>query len=317
MSVNFEPYEEYMVLDILDWALNEDYVWPDYFDRVYLCNHCKSMHVSMRETCPSCQSSQLKPEDLVHHFSCGYIGPISDFKNKIDGTLSCPKCSKNLRHIGVDYDKPSLINQCLDCNEVFQDYKVKARCLNCKNDVEVQYLLAKDLNVFKLTKKGRNAALTGISESEIELEKSVLNTVNFNTFATMMHYERQRMKSNPLIKACIAVIILDNVHEIYKNIGKNNERALLVDIAQILRDNISPADIITFQNNTTIVMNINDEDLAVAQLMTEKAIQKLESLVANNFDNFNIKTKYKVFGLRIDKAFELQFKEATKHLADQ
>jgi hypothetical protein len=64
-------------------------------------------------------------------------------------------------------------------------------------------------------------------------------------------------------------------------------------------------------------MNINDEDLAVAQLMTEKAIQKLESLVANNFDNFNIKTKYKVFGLRIDKAFELQFKEATKHLADQ
>ncbi|MCE3227097.1 MAG: hypothetical protein K0S32_1648 [Bacteroidetes bacterium] len=317
VSVNFEPYEEYMVLDILDWALNEDYIWPDYFDRVYLCNQCKSMHVSMRETCPSCQSSQLKPEDLVHHFSCGYIGPISDFKNKIDGTLSCPKCSKNLRHIGVDYDKPSLINQCLDCNEVFQDYKVKARCLNCKNDVEVQYLLAKDLNVFKLTKKGRNAAITGISESEIELEKSVLNTVNFNTFNTMMHYERQRMKSNPLLKACIAVIILDNVHEIYKNVGKNNERMLLVDIAQILRDNISPADIISFQNNTTVVMNINDEDLAVAQLMTERAIQKLENIIANNFDNFILKTKYKVIGLRIDKSFESQFKEVTKQLADQ
>lgn len=317
VSVNFEPFEEYMVLDILDWALNEDYIWPDYFDRVYLCNQCKSSHLSMRETCPSCQSSQLKPEDLVHHFSCGYIGPISDFKNKIDGTLACPKCSKNLRHIGVDYDKPSLINQCLNCNEIFQDYKVKARCLNCKNDVEVQYLLPKDLNVFKLTKKGRNAAISGIAEADFELEKSVLNTVNFGTFSTLLHYERQRMKTNPLMKSCVAVMILDNIHEIYKNIGKNNERALLIDIAQILRDNITPADIISFQNNTTVCININDEDLGTSKEIVEKAMVKLKELLANNFNNFDLKIKHDVVTLRIDKQFPVQFKEITKALADQ
>jgi len=317
VSVNFETYEEFMVLDILDWALKEDYIWPDYFDRIYLCNQCKSSHVSMRETCPSCQSSQLKPEDLVHHFSCGYIGPISDFKNRIDGTLSCPKCSKNLRHIGVDYDKPSLINQCLSCNEIFQDYKVKARCLHCKNDVEVQYLLAKDINVFKLTKKGRNAAIAGISEDDIELENSVLNTVNFKTFCTIIHYERQRMKANPLLKSCFAVILLENIHEIFKNIGKNNEKALLVDIAQILRDNITPADIISFQNNTTICININDADMNTAEEAVVKGLQKLKVLVANNFNNFELKTKFRVESLRIDKQFEPQFREITKQLAEQ
>ncbi|MBA3665954.1 MAG: hypothetical protein H0W61_17385 [Bacteroidetes bacterium] len=317
VSVNFEPFEEFMVLDILDWALTQDYIWPDYFDRIYLCNQCKSAHVSMRETCPTCQSSQLKPEDLVHHFSCGYIGPISDFKNKIDGTLSCPKCSKNLRHIGVDYDKPSLINQCLDCNEVFQDYKVKARCLHCKNDVEVQYLLAKDINVYKLTKKGRNAAIAGISEGDVELENSVLNTVNFKTFSTILHYERQRMKTNPVLKSCFAVIILDNIHEIYKNVGKNNEKALLVDIAQIMRDNITPADIISFQNNTTICININDEEYAMAEQVINKAVQKLKDLVSNNFENFELKAKYKVEGVKIDKQFETQFREITKLLAEQ
>ncbi|MCW3076011.1 MAG: hypothetical protein JWO32_620 [Bacteroidetes bacterium] len=317
VSVNFEPFEEFMVLDILDWALSQDYIWPDYFDRIYLCNQCKSAHVSMRETCPSCQSSQLKPEDLVHHFSCGYIGPISDFKNKIDGTLSCPKCSKNLRHIGVDYDKPSLINQCLDCNEIFQDYKVKARCLHCKNDIEVQYLLAKDINLYKLTKKGRNAAIAGISEGDIELENSVLNTVNFKTFATILHYERQRMKTNPALKSCFAVIILDNIHEIYKNIGKNNERALLVDIAQIMRDNITPADIISFQNNTTICINVNDEELVIAEQVIVRAINKLKDLVANNFNNFDLKAKHRIESVRIDKQFETQFKEITKQLAQQ
>lgn len=317
ISVNFEPFEEYMVLDILDWALREDYVWPDYFDRIYLCNQCKSAHVSMRETCPSCQSSQLKPEDLIHHFSCGYIGPISDFKNKIDGTLTCPKCSKNLRHIGVDYDKPSLINQCLDCNEVFQDYNVKARCLHCKNDVEVQYLLAKDVNVFKLTKKGRNAALVGISDGDIELENSVLNTVNFKTFSTILHYERQRMKTNPSLKSCFAVIILDNIHEIYKNVGKNNEKELLVDIAQILRDNITPADIIAYQNNTTIVVNINDEEFAVAEDVILRALKKLKDLIANNFNNFELKTKHTIEAVKIDKQFETQFREITKQLSEQ
>lgn len=316
VSVNFEPFEEYMALDILEWALQQDYIWPDYYDRIYLCNQCKSAHVSMRETCPSCQSSQLKPEDLVHHFSCGYIGPISDFKNKIDGTLSCPKCSKNLRHIGVDYDKPSLINQCLDCNEIFQDYKVKARCLHCKNDVEVQYLLAKDLNTYKLTKKGRNAAIAGILDGDIELENSVLNTVNFKTFTTIVHYERQRMKTNPALKSCFAVIMLDNIHEIYRNIGKNNEKALLVDIAQILRDNITPADIISFQTNTTFCININDEDITVSKQVIERALQKLRELVANNFGGFELKTKYRVESIRIDKQFESQFKEITKELAD-
>lgn len=317
VSINFESFEEFMVLDILDWAMKEDYIWPDYYDRIYLCNQCKSSHVSLRETCPSCQSSQLKPEDLVHHFSCGYIGPISDFKNKFDGTLACPKCSKNLRHIGVDYDKPSLINQCLDCNEIFQDYNVKARCLHCKNDVEVQYLLAKDVNIFKLTKKGRNAAIAGISDGDIELENSVLNTVNFKTFSTILHYERQRMKTNPLLKSCFAVIIFDNIHEIYKNVGKNNEKALLVDIAQILRDNITPADIISFQNNTTICININDEDYAIAEQVIVKALGKLKDLISNNFNGFDLKTKHKVEGLRIDKQFESQFREITKQLSEQ
>jgi hypothetical protein len=173
LSINFEPFEESKVLEILDWAQKENLIWPDFIDRVYLCNSCGTGHLSYREICPSCDSANMRSEDLIHHFPCGNIGPISDFKNKVDSVLNCPKCNKALRHIGVDYDKPSIINHCLTCNEAFQDYIVKARCFQCGSDSEVQYLVSKNINLYKLTKKGRNAATSGIVTSEYGGEEDV------------------------------------------------------------------------------------------------------------------------------------------------
>ena len=42
VSVNFEAHEETKVLDLFDWAQKENLVWPDFYDRVYLCNGCGS-----------------------------------------------------------------------------------------------------------------------------------------------------------------------------------------------------------------------------------------------------------------------------------
>ena len=47
-----------------------------------ILHNCKNGHLSFREVCPSCDSANMISEDLIHHFPCGYIGAISDFKNK-------------------------------------------------------------------------------------------------------------------------------------------------------------------------------------------------------------------------------------------
>lgn len=112
LSINFTNTEEPQVLEILEWADREGLIWPDFYERVYLCNNCNSGALSYREVCPHCNSANSKSEDLVHHFPCAYIGPISDFQNTIDNSLNCPKCNKTLRHIGIDYDKPSVIHHC-------------------------------------------------------------------------------------------------------------------------------------------------------------------------------------------------------------
>jgi hypothetical protein len=316
VSVNFEPFEEYKVLDVLTWAETENLIWPDFVDRAYFCNNCKAGHLSFREVCPTCDSSNMKSQDLVHHFPCGYIGPISDFKNTIDSTMNCPKCSKNLRHIGVDYDKPSLINHCQNCNEVFQDYVVKAKCVHCSHDGDVQYLLSKDINSYKLTKKGRYAATSGIIGRMTDQEDEIFGSVNLKTFNTMMHYETERMKYNTTLRANIIGLQLENIFDLTRKMGKVKEKAFLTEMVQVIRENIRSTDFINITNPSMIFICVLDTEVNTTNVYLQKMTAQLRELVNNNFDGFDLHTEYKVEALRRDITFENQMKQISKLLAD-
>ncbi len=316
VSVNFDSFEEFRVLEILTWAESENLIWPDFVDRAYFCNSCKAGHLSFREVCPTCDSSNMKSQDLVHHFPCGYIGPISDFRNTIDTNMSCPKCSKNLRHIGVDYDKPSLINHCQNCDEVFQDYLVKAKCVHCKHDGDVQYLLSKNINSYKLTKKGRFAATSGIMGQMSEKEDEIFGSVNSNTFHTMMHYENERMKSNASLKANIAALHLENIFDLTRKLGKIKEKVFLTEMVHIIRENIRTTDFINVTNPSMIFICILDTELATANYYLTKMSDKLKELVNNNFDKFDLHTEFKVEPLQREISFEKQMKELIKFLVE-
>jgi hypothetical protein len=127
LGISFDDNEEPQVLDALDWAEKEGLVWPDFQERIYVCSSCSGGFLSFREVCPHCKSSNIDGEDLVHHFPCAYIGPVSDFQMEDSSVLNCPKCNKDLHHIGVDYDKPVVINHCNNCDSIFQDIYVKAK----------------------------------------------------------------------------------------------------------------------------------------------------------------------------------------------
>lgn len=317
VSVNFETHEETKVLDLFDWAQKENLVWPDFYDRVYLCNGCGSGHLSYREICPSCDSANMKSEDLIHHFPCGFIGPISDFKNQIDSVLNCPKCSKSLRHIGVDYDKPSIINHCQNCNEVFQDYLVKARCVNCGVDADVQYLVSKNINVYKLTKKGRSASSSGIFTSEYIGAEEVFGSVNNRTFNTMMHYEQERIKNNTSLSTNIALLHIENIFDLLRKLGKSKEKVFIAELVQLIRENITPADFINISNPSLIVICINDTTAAKAQTAMMKVYDKIEEMVFNNFNKFQLEMHYKVVPLSTTVPFEKQLLDLTKSLTEQ
>lgn len=317
LSVNFDAFEEAKVIEILEWAEKEHLIWPDFQDRVYLCSNCKGGHLSFREICPNCDSANMRSEDLVHHFPCGYIGAISDFKNNIDTVLNCPKCSKNLRHIGVDYDKPSVINHCQNCNEVFQDYLVKAKCIQCKTDTDVQFLISKDINLYKLTKKGRNSAVGGIYTSDYELNHEIAGTLDFKTFSTMMHYEQERTKANATLSSNLVVFYFENIFDLYKIVSKSKEKSLLAEFVTIIRTNITPADFICINNPSIISICINDVALENANIMVLKITDMIEELVRDNFEKFEISVVSQAALLSKSQSFDKQIQAIIKELVEK
>ena len=97
----------------------------------------------------------------------------------------------------MDYDKPSVLYHCNNCDTKFQDLYVKAKCLSCKNDVEVQYLQSRDINTYKLTNKGRHAITQGFENlSNAISEVNHDNWLSEETFMSLIHLDVKRSKQD-------------------------------------------------------------------------------------------------------------------------
>lgn len=311
-SVNFSPNDEHQVLDIMDIAVKEGMFTQEFDQRTYLCSNCSSGYLSYREVCPRCGSSNSDTEDLIHHFACGYVGPIGDFTNEIDDELNCPKCNKTLRHIGVDYDKPSVLHTCYECNHRYQDFHVKAKCLQCAVDNSVEKLVPRTINSYTLTKKGESVALNGYISTTKDFDE-IIGTVKVDVFKIMVRYEVERLRQTEY-RSNIAYLHLRNAGELYSRIGSASQKKLLTDLIGILRSNLRSSDFITFYNSSTLLVSLNDIPHRVAVKIMNEVKVIVERLLRSSFKDVDIDIKVKVNELVIKLSHELQIQQLTKDL---
>ena len=127
----------------------------EFIERIHVCPHCKGSHLYYMEACPKCDSSLLNEEPILHHFRCANISPESSYA--YDGELRCPKCHQMLRHIGVDYDRPSNVYTCKECNHTFLHTRMKVHCSSCNKILRPSELLAQDIYSYEFTTEGLQA----------------------------------------------------------------------------------------------------------------------------------------------------------------
>jgi GGDEF domain-containing protein len=304
LSLHFSENDENQVFKILEIIEKENLVSSTFFQRIYTCTSCNGGILNYREVCPKCQSSNSQEEDLVHHFPCAYVGPIKDFKNKLDDDLNCPKCNKHLKHIGVDYDKPSILYTCNACSHKYQDFNVKAKCLVCLQDNEVETLAAKAINTYEITKKGEDVALNGYLSTSVDLDE-MKGTVSFSIFKVMLNYELERLKQNNT-NSNIAYIKIANAGEIYSRIGSDRQKALIAEFIQLLRTNLRSSDFITFYNSSTLIMSLNEIPEKVAKNILLDIKELVVKLMTQNFKHFETNIVTNVFPLNTEISHELQ-----------
>lgn len=304
LSVNFNGNDEHKLLDIMKIAEAEGLFTSEFFQRVYLCSNCSSGYLNYREVCPKCDSSNSDAEDLIHHFSCAYIGKLSDFQNAIDDELNCPKCNKTLRHIGVDYDKPALLHTCNSCSHQYQDFNVKAKCLKCDAENDVDKLVPKTIKEYQLTSKGRSAAIHGFIGTSKDLD-AIPGTVKFDVFKIMLDFEIERLRQNDYTSN-IAYINIKNSGEIYSRIGMDRQKLLIKDLIAILRKNIRSSDFITFYDSSTLLISFNDIPTKIATNILNDIKELTVKLLNRTFKKVEIEIDTKVIRLDTDLEQDVQ-----------
>lgn len=153
---NVKPGKEVTFLEELEEA---QLLTSKLIDKVNICPFCDHTQINFREICPHCRSLNISEETTIHHFRCAYIGRESEFRQGLN--LTCPKCSRELRHIGVDYDKPSEVLWCNDCRQNFPEPLLSCYCLACAKTFPPENTLVKRINEYKLSQDGIRAAEEG------------------------------------------------------------------------------------------------------------------------------------------------------------
>lgn len=137
----------------------KEYFRVDSFvNKIHLCPECLRSHLLYIECCPQCGSSSIRSEEVIHHFRCANISPEHTYN--FGGQLRCPKCHQLLRHIGVDYDRPSTVYTCDTCENNFLQPHMKALCTSCHKELDVVTLVPHDIVVFEITEEGRAALVS-------------------------------------------------------------------------------------------------------------------------------------------------------------
>lgn len=285
LSVNFESQEEHKALQLLEWASKEELFTAEFKDRAYLCGTCSNGFMLYREVCQGCSSPNISVFDNIHHFPCAYVGPAKDFPSNEDGSMTCPKCSKKLRHIGIDYDKPSSISHCNSCDADFQDVYVKAKCLCCSSDVEVQYLNAQNINAYHFTNKSTLVDAVKILTSQ---QMEIKGALKFDSFKMMMHYQIERVKNNPQLNTYHVCLNIKNADQLNTIIGNTGSMNVMTDAVAMIHEYIRSADFISVENKYAVHICINDMDESKIKEIVSSMVETITSMVKDNLSGFKI-----------------------------
>lgn len=300
LTVNLDYDNEHTALDILESAEKEGLVNGDFVDYIYSCNNCYNSLLHFRESCPKCQSSHLKIEDLVHHFPCAYVGPVSDFvKSESSEIMECPKCKRILKHIGVDYDKPSVMYTCQQCDHEFQDPHIKAKCHDCGADTRVERLVKRQIKKYKLTKLGRDAA-TGKYNINLKGFDELSDIINDEYFIRLLKNEIGRKKVANF-ESTVAALQMSNLTDLYQVIGEQGQKELIIELFDLLNSELHSSDAVIFKDRITTLFLFTEKDLEASQDLINKYKSRLSDLIKDNFDGFDVTFEEALMHIEEDK----------------
>jgi GGDEF domain-containing protein len=210
---------------------------------------------------------------LVHHYSCAFQGPQPLFETA-DGYI-CPKCRKQLRHYGVDYDKPGSVISCVDCNATLSEPELGFICLDCNFYTSGDQATHRDWYHYDLLPDGMAALRAGELPHANGLWRH-LRSYSVRDFRVLC--ERlvavARQHERPL---SLCRITLDSA-SLIERAGQRGFMQICSFVRDLIAENLRQGDAFSFLPNGAFVCCLPETDRRSA----EADCRRLRQVIANN-----------------------------------
>ena len=315
VDVNYQFRNEQKALRALEIGESDGLFAGEFVDAWYVCSHCSESNVHPREVCPECDTPALQEEDLVHHFPCAYVGPISDFRDEMGtNTMVCPKCERILNHVGVDYDKPSSIFTCRN-GHTSQNPPVVAKCFTCGTDTRAERLTKRTFKRFALTPKGKEKARTGVMANVRELN-DLDGVVEFDIFETMLRYEVERARATSHESALVGLHFA-NASELFSFVGREARADLLAALVRRVQDHFKAADVLAFESFDMLVGLVTSTGVDSARRQLDEASETWKREVADAYEGYEAWVASAARPVRSDDAADEQLDRLLTRLTER
>ncbi|MBN2642928.1 MAG: response regulator [Victivallales bacterium] len=244
-----DPGDEF---DILQSYRDQNIVVPKLENRVNLCPRCSFHTLNFREECPKCGELDIHIEEVLHHFSCGYVGPASDFTDSLHPEMICPKCGKQLRHIGLDYEKPTNTYVCHTCEYVFNDPQLNFNCFSCNYTGKAEEVVVRSIYSYTPGQKAykiveHNSFNVFQLDELITMDEYACHNMDFFNFMLQRDYLSAGEYGDRLSVMIVAV--------------KDINVKLINHILDFIRENKKAADTVSVDIARNIMISIPRQDI--------------------------------------------------------
>lgn len=218
-------------------------------DEIQTCPHCNAGLLNFKNCCPNCQSVHISTQSFVHCFSCGNIGPLSEFMHKEE--LICQRCRVKLRHIGIDYDKPVEDKVCMDCHHFFFEPDVNAVCMVCTQLSDPGDLQSKKLYGYRLARRGELLARGIDQHVTVELSQ-FLKLIDLSIFMMMVNWQALLARRYAQLSFSLVALIVQNEDDLVAAHGAFKAESLFIELFQRIRALLRNTDLVSRDNKAIL-----------------------------------------------------------------
>ncbi len=263
---------------ILEELATHDLVSRNPFDRVHVCSSCKSSRLNVREECPECRSSNINEETLIHHYHCAFQAEEKKFLT--GRALICPKCNKELRHYGVDYDKPGTLFACADCGSTSPEPTVGFVCVDCGNHANGDVIDTRQWFNYTISPDGIAAIQNGLLphsslESVLEVNRAAYSRRDFYTVLRFYSSVASRYERPVSVWA----LTIKNVDMLKAKIGGRGLSKVFLLVSDIIAQSLRKCDAIAAAGETLFAL-LPETDPKLTDMLVQRLKQKVSTQIS-------------------------------------